>query len=260
MAIKNVGIVGSSFSSGNINLAKNAKSIDWENYSDDDYIMSDGKYHKTRPLVDVLKTYSEYNFYSLAEPGFGSEKYLSDVIYLKNKYDIDILLIEFIENRSSRYHYSNSDHYSNIVDNNLHEFMDMYKESFGEQNIFKRIKGKEWNQFLNDVNTPKTILFFTLHDIIQTMNLCKIANIIPIIWCYCFWIGSSWNSKVDNFLKLYDDDVIKFDKSYTALEYFYKKYNGNEKDFLCDGCHLNDNGNIDLVQNFLLPRINEKKT
>ena len=31
-------------------------------------------------------------------------------------------------------------------------------------------------------------------------------------------------SKVDNFLKLYDDDVIKFDKSYTALEYFYKKY------------------------------------
>ena len=28
----NVGIVGSSFSSGNINIAKGAKAIDWENY------------------------------------------------------------------------------------------------------------------------------------------------------------------------------------------------------------------------------------
>lgn len=265
----NVGIVGSSFSSGNINIAKGAKAIDWENYSDDDYEMIGDKYVRTKPFTEILKDSAQwpyYDFHSLAKPGYGSEKYLSDVIHLKKKYDIKILLLEFIENRGSRYRPNRFEYYKEIVEDSnsdLNEFMNLYKDKHGDNMLLERLPGKEWNEYLNNMNTPKSTLFFTLHDIIQTINLCKMLNIFPIIWCYWIWMGTRtiFNYEVVDLYKSFFEKhhLIKFGKYYEAMEYFYKIYDGNQKEFLCDGCHLNDKGNYNLAQNHLLPEIEKLK-
>ena len=264
----NVGIVGSSFSSGKINIAKDAKTIDWENYSDADYELG-GKYGDefitTKPLTQIFKDSdqdSKYNFHSLAKSGFGSEKYLSDVIYLKKRYDIKILLLEFIENRSTRYRPNSYEFYGEIIqDSNLNsnKFMDLCKDEHSDSMLYERIHAKEWNRYLNNENTPKSTLFFTLHNIIQTIDLCKLLGVFPIIWCFSIWMGSV---KIFNFEPTYyltslfkDHHLLRFGKHYEAFEFFYKKYNGKQRDFLCDGCHLNDKANYDLVQNHLLPEI-----
>ena len=54
--------------------------------------------------------------------------------------------------------------------------------------------------------------------------------------------------------------IKKFDNFYEVYERFFKKYNGKEELFLIDAPkmnHLNNNANIELVKNFLLPEIYE---
>ena len=68
----NIGIIGSSYSEGGMN-------IDVQNI--------EGK-PNSKFLTDIFKEYNtnnEINFYSRARGGLGSEQFLSDVIYLKQK-------------------------------------------------------------------------------------------------------------------------------------------------------------------------------
>ena len=231
----NVGIVGSSYSEGGQNNRIEGKT-------------------NSKFLTDIFKEYNtnnEINFYSRARGGLGSEQFLSDVIYLKQKYNISILLIEIIENRSKNQLKNQHTVYKEIIkksnyDRNL--FLDLFKE--------KRLGLYEnhWPKF-----TPKNErLFFTIHDIVQTLNLCNLLNIKTITWLYR---QLPENIEVFDSMKLVD---VKWGLSsdWTGgigfFEYFFKKYNGKEELFTVDSDHLNDECNVELVKDFLLPKIYER--
>lgn len=277
----NVGIVGSSFSEGAQNII-----VDGQFLKDEDC-----NYITTKNLVHIFKDYNEnkeLDFFSLADSGHGSEKYLSDIIYLKNKHDIKILLIELVENRAERMTPTKFEEYFKILNQTIPvtnlerkdnisgiiEFGHSKGMSFplpfesynkGSEQNFENFLDKMKNSKdlyhyhdLNKLNVDKgkqgtkKIIFFTMHDIVQTLNLCKLLNIIPVIWHYIS------PPLIDyGFVKLYQNSLIKFKKYLSAYEYFYKKNNGVSENFTCDGHHLNDISNEELVSNFLLPKIQE---
>ena len=53
------------------------------------------------PFETWLKKYvPDIKFYNSASSGKGSELYLNKIVYLKDRFDIDILLMELVNNRS----------------------------------------------------------------------------------------------------------------------------------------------------------------
>jgi len=233
----NVGIIGSSFSEGDQNnpIEGNPNS---------------------KFLTDIFKEYNtnkEINFYSLAKGGAGTEEYLGDIIYLKQKCNIKILLIEIIENRSGcnslKTELKNLD-LSSVVDKK--EFIRFYQKNY--RRIYKHLGTK--TVIDNTGWIKKEIAFITLHDIVQTLNLCDLLDIKPIVWCYrLLEDDNSFFSKYFHKLKL---PLEKFDNFETVSKRFFKKYKGKKELYILDkGDHLNDNANIELVKDFLLPKIYE---
>jgi len=231
----NIGIVGSSYSYGR------------------NVIRGD---HPDIFLIDIFKEYNkneEFDFYSLAKWGIGTETYLSNVIFLKQQYNIKILFIELIENRElASIKLTVPEGISSTLKrlSNKNKFIQLYKS---RDNGIRHIG-------YNHSNTPNVeatvfndeIVFLTIHDIIQTLNLCELLNIKPILWSLNV-VGDIIRLACN--LKLH---INRFDNFYTVFERFFKKYNGNEELFTQDGYHLNYNANIELVKDFLLPKITEK--
>ena len=236
--MKNVGIVGSSYSEMMTVL---------------DIYDKDRK--KTKSMITWLQEINKNKdllFFSRAKGGLGSEQFLSDVIFLKQKYNISILLIELIENRA----YCNIEKpddaiYKSVLNKSAKKdiFIDLYKENI--QAFYKHTGAKLYS--LGAEN-----LLLTAHDIIQTLNLCKLLNITPIVWSF---------RQPETTIKYFNDmDVIdikwggKWDigMGITFYEYFFNKHKGKEELFtVSDRTHLDDSANKELIKDFLLPKIYE---
>ena len=235
----NIGIVGSSYSYGR------------------NVIRGD---HPDIFLIDIFKEYNkneEFDFYSLAKWGIGTETYLSNVIFLKQQYNIKILFIELIENRElASIKLTVPEGISSTLKrlSNKNKFIQLYKSRGNEIKHIGYIGRGRQTQPRREGQTVfnDEIVFLTIHDIIQTLNLCELLNIKPILWS--FNVAGSIIRLACN-LKLH---INRFDNFYTVFERFFKKYNGNEELFTQDGYHLNYNANIELVKDFLLPKITEK--
>lgn len=232
--MENVGIVGSSYS---------------EMLND---INEDQE--RTKSMITWLREINkntDLRFFSTANGGLGSEQFLSDVIFLKQKHNISILLIELIENRAyCNLEKSGDKIYKSVLDKSTKKdiFIDLYKENI---KAFYKHTGAN----IHSLGTEN--LLFTAHDIIQTLNLCKLLSIKPIIWSY---------RQPEATIKYFNDmDVIdikwggKWDRGMgiTFYEYFFNKHKGEEELFTIDGDHLTDSANKELIKDFLLPKIYE---
>jgi len=239
--MENVGIVGSSYS---------------EMISIIDINSRDRK--TTKSMITWLQEINKNRdllFFSRAKGGLGSEQFLSDVIFLKQKYNISILLIELIENRAyCNIEKSGNSIYKRILNKSTKKdiFIDLYKENI--KAFYKHTGAKP--HLLGAEN-----LLFTAHDIIQTLNLCKLLDIKPIVWSFRL---------PETTIKYFNDmDVIdikwgeKWDRGMgiTFYEYFFNKHKGEEELFTVSDhisrTHLNDSANEELIKDFLLPKIYE---
>ena len=235
-----IGIVGSSFSQGG-----DGRNVDGEYVRYTDY------------LHEYLQNeITEHSFYNAARAGRGTERYLNNVIHLKERYEISHLLIEVIQNRSVNYFWYNEEQY----DKDLAEWDDYnsYKYSVLEDDdIVTYVNGAKNNYFeksifldfsKNDLQKWQDISAYSLYksshlrvlaarDITNTVKLCKMLNIVPIKW--------SFNMRI-NF------DCFKIDAEYELVECM--ENNGiSYKDNTCDGLHLNDFGHRWAVKNYFTP-------
>lgn len=230
----NIGIVGSSFSVG---CHHNPKT---------------GENNLAAPFESWLVKYlPEYSYYNSACSGKGTELYLDKIVYLKEKHDVDFILMELVNNRSMLNVKSQDYDLTNVSS-------DVYKDSasiwehvrgitqpinydtFGskrEFDIWKRVQ----EQIAYNENAFE---FWGILDCQQAIKLCKMLNIGVITWQKSF-----------DFREHIDTDV-KFDEYPNAHEYYISRY--SEEEILCDHVHFNDTINEEMIRDFIVPAIKSK--
>ena len=230
----NIGILGSSFSVGchhNSETGENNLAAPFESW--------------------LVKYLPEYSYHNSACSGKGTELYLDKIVYLKEKHDVDFILMELVNNRSMLNVKSQDYDLTNVSS-------DVYKDSasiwehvrgitqpinydtFGskrEFDIWKRVQ----EQIAYNENAFE---FWGILDCQQTIKLCKMLNIGVITWQKSF-----------DFREHVDTDV-KFDKYPNAHEYYISRY--SEEEILCDHVHFNDSINEEMIRDFILPAIKSK--
>ena len=230
----NIGIVGSSFSVGchhNPKTDENNLAAPFESW--------------------LVKYLPEYSYHNSACSGKGTELYLDKIVYLKEKHDVDFILMELVNNRSMLNVKSQDYDLTNVSS-------DVYKDStsiwehvrgitqpinydtFGskrEFDIWKRVQ----EQIAYNENAFE---FWGILDCQQAIKLCKMLNIGVITWQKSF-----------DFREHIDTDV-KFDEYPNAHEYYISRY--SEEEILCDHVHFNDTINEEMIRDFIVPAIKSK--
>lgn len=236
----NIGIVGSSFSQGG-----DGRFVDGEFLRYTDF------------LHEYLKNeMPEHSFYNAARSGRGTERYLNNLVHLKERHDISHLLIEVIQNRSVNYFWYNEDQYETDL-NNWNDDLSYQYSLLEDDDIVTYINGVDSSYFqksvysdlsVNDLQKWKDISAYSLYksshlrvlaarDITNTVKLCKMLNIIPIKWSF-------------DLRMLYD--CFKIDAEYELVECM--ENNGiSYKDNTCDGLHLTDFGHRWAAKNYFAP-------
>lgn len=230
-----IGVVGSSFSVG---CHHNPKT---------------GENNLALPFETWLKKYvPNTEFYNSASSGKGSELYLNKIVYLKDRFDIDILLMELVNNRSMLNVKSQQYDLNNISD-------DIYENSSSiwdyMRGITQRIDYKNWCTE-KEFNTWKKVQeriaydnlafeFWGILDCKQAIKLCKMLNIRVVTWQKSF-----------DFRK-YITPTVQFDDYDNAHSFYQNKY-GDDK-ILCDEAHFNDKTNDEMVRDYIAPELRKAK-
>ena len=238
--MSNIGIVGSSFSEGGHGH--------WEN---------EVYHNETRYFQEYLKdAHPHHNFYNAAVSGRGSERYLANVIHLKERYDITHLLIEIIQNRTVNHFWYNEEVYQTDLENwdanasykySVNDDLALLASSNNTKSYF--IEKSIYNDFSNaDISKWSDLNSYSLYksthlqvlaarDIDNTVKLCKMLGIVPIKWSFnlrlpykCFEIDSKYE-----LVAAMENDGLSY------------------KDNTCDGIHLNDYGHQWAVKNYFSP-------
>lgn len=235
-----IGIVGSSFSEGH------------QPYSD-----QEGKY--TLRFQEHLKKYfPQHEFINTAISGRGSDRYLENIINLKSVYNIDILLLENVEDRSQNYLHCNFDIQKEILDDiaTNKESRRFYAEKFSLENYknlwvtpFRELNRKT---LLNKVPSRMAKHWVDVHSYMyfhdemrqvygvkhveNSVQLCKFLNIIPIHWS---------QRQAPYFLN---------DFGISARGYIESNW-GPFENYSCDGTHSNDYAVDRLCQEYYKPLI-----
>ena len=199
----------------------------------------------------LVKYLPEYSYHNSACSGKGTELYLDKIVYLKEKHDVDFILMELVNNRSMLNVKSQDYDLTNVSS-------DVYKDSasiwehvrgitqpinydtFGskrEFDIWKRVQ----EQIAYNENAFE---FWGILDCQQAIKLCKMLNIGVITWQKSF-----------DFREHIDTDV-KFDEYTNAHEYYISRY--SEEEILCDHVHFNDSINEEMIRDFIVPAIKSK--
>lgn len=145
---------------------------------------------------------TDIKFYSSAQGGFGSELYLGAITHLKNKFDIDHVIMEWgvdrsllsvpIEPTTKKGYFKTCWMGPNII-----------QESYA-QNKFKnfttRIESKrlkpQYRDFLLRLDDIERTYFYTMLHLRQSINLCKMLNISITA---CIWHGKWTKETIDRF-------------------------------------------------------------
>lgn len=256
----NIGIIGSSFSTGR---------------SEYDYRFEDIFHSLTSDLV----------FHNLACGGKGSEKYLKSVVRLKEQHDIDCLLMELCYNRASinvplsqNFTLDDSEYDLDWV---MHSYygrqgfqqwevhlqhedgvFPLWQErpfirnmTWGEQskklNIVSGIRDvQKWQKFqLEIASNYKMRQTLSVIDYQSVVSLCRQLGIKLVSW--------SHNSNTDFAVKCFRDllpdlNRVRFGDYDTALDHYQHNHRGQ---ILCDGCHFTKSIDELLVSEFLMPAV-----
>ena len=212
--------------------------------------------------------FGDLNIINSACASKGTELYLNKVLYLKKQHNIDTLLLEIINNRSMLNVKTETDSYTCIwqeteIDNIINE---VYKDSnsmhkyqrYIHQNIdYKKFgTGKQfkiWKRYQESIAADYTMNeFWALCDIKQTIDLCKLLGIRVITW------ANRWHMEqipvFDSVIK--NAEYIKFGDFFNAYDYYENKY--GKENIRCDLAHFNDKINEEMIQDFILPNLEEK--
>lgn len=238
-----------------------------------------GKHHNfetgtndlAEPFEMWLEKYTDgVEFINAACAGKGTELYLNKVVYLKDKFDIDGLLIEFVNNRSMLNFKCLPEKYTDIYRNeNVDELeenvyrssetiwpymraliQDMEEENFSPSSKkFECWKEVQWNI----ASVDAAMEFWGSIDIYQTIKLCNMLNIKCVSW------SKTWSYQnlpsFDNILQ--GSKYVRMGDSINAHEYYVDKYGLDN--ILCDHDHFNDAVNEEMVKDFIAPAIMEAK-
>ena len=232
MYMKRVGILGSSFSVG---CHHNPKT---------------GENNLALPFETWLYKYTDnVEFHNAACSGKGSELYLNKIVYLKKKYNIDMVLLELINNRSMLNVKSQQYDLNNISDEIYESSSSIWDYVRG---ITQPIDYKSWctkKEFDTWKNVQERIAydnlafeFWGILDCSQTIELCEMLDIKVITWQKSF-----------DFREHIPHDVDFGTKN--AHEYYSSKY--DSKSILCDPVHFNDKINEEMIRDFIAPKIVE---
>lgn len=209
-------------------------------------------------------------FYNAACAGKGTELYLNKIVYLKDKYDINGMLIEVVNNRSMLNFKCLPENYKNIYSENdisqmeddvykssasIWQYMraliqDMEHHTFSPSNKkFDCWKETQWNI----ASTEGAMEFWGMLDIYQTIKLCKMLNIKCVLWekSWEFVNLPSFNNVIQG------EKFVEFPGHANAHNYYVAKY--GLENILCDQDHFNDEINDEMVRDFIGPALMEVK-
>jgi hypothetical protein len=242
-----IGIVGSSYSVGshhNVETGANDLALPFEMW--------------------LEKHTTGMEFFNAACSGKGTELYLNKVVYLKDKFDIDCLLIEIVNNRSMLNFKCMPKKYKSIIKETdiAHLEDDVYKNSGSAYSYLRALiqdmdestftankksfdtwKEVQWNIAATD----NAMEFWGMLDIYQTIKLCKMLGIKCVLW------AKSWEfSQLPIFKSmLQGESYVDFPGFPNAHQYYVNKY--DEESIRCDHYHFNDSTNEEMVRDFIAP-------
>lgn len=258
----NVGIVGSSFSTGT-------------HHGNEDH-----------PFEKMFADNCDENFqfYNLACGGKGVEKYLQSIVHLKKTYNISILIFEVVLNRAS-FNFQVSEWYTkqhqndrldsikqSLYDRQGYGFFEKHLQHQGDPNWNTRpldrnfswpehkqrfgfdcdLKtAQNWQRFMIEINANWIMRdMTTVIDLDATINLCDILGIKYVSWLHNQFNLPSLECWNDIQPKL---NMVKFNQFNSAREYFENKY--PKRKLLADNVHFTDTIDRELVKEWLLPAV-----
>jgi len=249
-----LGIIGSSHSTGEHELANGNCTTKFETH-----------FNKYLPNTKIV---------NCAQGGKGSELFLRNIVYLKEKYDIKHLLMEYMHDRSDIN--ANISKLENTPEfdgglypiinkaNTVDEILSMtieYSHMFNLQTfisdefvgIFKNLQKKEknWREIQMLIFSDENMRnYWSMVNIGLSLKLCKLLNIRVVCW--------QQKPHFDE-LPIFKDIVSQADRfvmfnNYTDARSFFSKKYGN--DILCDICHFKECIEEEMVRDFLIPALN----
>ena len=230
----NIGILGSSFSVGchhNPETGENNLAAPFESW--------------------LVKYLPEYTYHNSACSGKGTELYLDKIVYLKEKHDVDFILMELVNNRSML-NVKSQDYDLTNVSNDVYkdswtiwEYVRGITQPIHYENFISKREFDNWKRVQELIAYNENAFeFWGILDCQQAIKLCKMLNIGVITWQKSF-----------DFREHIDTDV-KFDEYPNAHEYYISRY--SEEEILCDHVHFNDSINEEMIRDFIVPAIKSK--
>lgn len=250
---KKIGIIGSSYSTGR-----------HHNYET-------GTNDLAKPFEDwFASALPEAEIINSACAGKGTELYLNKIVYLKDKYDIDVILMELINHRSMMNIKSQEERYAEIlhkqlpdIENDVYrssasiwDYMRSSKECRNQLDFSKSMKHfNTWDEVQWGIASLKYATeFWAMLDIYQAIKLCKMLGIKVVTWHTYFEFPWEFKDTFDSMLQ--DAHFIKFGEYWNAFDYYYYNVFGEDRSkMLCDVTHFNDTAYEMLVNEFLAPEL-----
>lgn len=246
-----LGIIGSSFSVGshhNKETGLNDKALPFETW--------------------VKKYTSGLQVYNSACSGKGTELYLNKILYLKDRYDINCILIEMVNNRSMLNVKTQNEDYNvddmklknseiNVYEDNLSiwEYVRSIDQPIAIDNLGSNREFNTWREFQKNIAFSENAFeFWGMLDIYQAIKLCKMLNIKVFTWQKSFEF-----CKYPCFNELINGVThISFGSHTNAHNFYVDKY--DENSILCDHVHFNDQINEEMVKDFIAPSLKKHLT
>lgn len=242
--MKRLGILGSSFSVGshhNKVTGNNDLAMPFESW--------------------IKKHTSGIQVYNSACSGKGTELYLNKIIYLKEQYNINTILIEMVNNRSmlnvktetgainfDSLKFNEEDVYECNL--SIWQYIRGITQPTEIQKIISKSDYENWGNVQEHIAYTKELFeFWGLLDIYQAIKLCKMLDIDVITWQksfkYCNY--PCFDELIDGVTH------IPFGSHPNAHSYYVDKY--DDKRILCDHVHFNDATNEEMIRDFIAPAL-----
>lgn len=222
------------------------------------------------PFETWLEKYTtNMKFFNSACSSKGTELYLNKIVYLKEKYNVDAILMELVNNRSMLNFKCLPEKYGRIetdtdmakIEHDVYEnsasaywylrslTQDMEPNTFAKSNKdFDTWKETQWNI----ASTQNAMEFWGMLDIYQAIKLCNMLDIEVITW------QKSWEFfKVSAFDSMKQKSLYIDFNGMNAHDYYVNKY-GKDK-ILCDHDHFNDFINEEMAKDFIAPTLEKVK-
>lgn len=218
-----IGIIGTSHSQGIQPYSTNLKQ----------FYQSDEKKF-TKPLEYHLQAaMPEYKFYNVAASGRGTERYLSCIVHLKQKYSVDAVLLEYANNRTANSYWIHPSTETENIKQFSEDYIENNREYIGSINNLSGIGLGIINQFSKHEQNAwrkisKAIFYETgsarlqgINDIKQAWDLCDQLDITVVAW---------------EFTNYY----ITYRKNFLPFKSWMHTTDTDKDNWFCDGHHAND--------------------